>query len=469
MNVIKSIKQYWTKAMQTLSLTDSTGQMQSLLGQDYKFGTQSKDFLLKAYGINPYVFMVIDRICQRLVQIDKKLIDKNGKEIIDPEFQQLLENPNAKEDGSAFLYRAAATYLATGECFVIRHQTIGEDDEYFVPVNYSVTINQDIKGNVLDYRVSAFGSSEVYLKNEVLHLFKPDITLDSNHGFATLRATRQVWESNNEVWKSEAGLHRNKGVSGVLYSDGNRPMTPTEEKALQEKYDSDYTGSASFGRIKVSTAKMGFTQMGMNPTDLKSIETRIEHLRAICASYNVDSKLFGDPASSTYNNMAEAKRAFIMDAVIPLSKILLPKIIEFMGKSLFQTFTMFLDEDTILELQLTKDQKSMRIGREVLQGLLTAEEGRNLLYPELEPEEGEGGNKSDGSEDDTLEGNPAAETTNAEAQAGLRGSVGGVQGILAIQASVIAGTTPRESAIVILMQIYGFDEPTANGILGEET
>lgn len=32
--------------------------------------------------------------------------------------------------------------------------------------------------------------------------------------------------------------------------------------------------------------------------------------------------------------------------------------------------------------------------------------------------------------------------------------------------SVEAGTTDRNSAIVILMQIYGFDETTANGILG---
>jgi hypothetical protein len=54
-----------------------------------------------------------------------------------------------------------------------------------------------------------------------------------------------------------------------------------------------------------------------------------------------------------------------------------------------------------------------------------------------------------------------------EAQAGLRGSVGGVQGILGIQASVASGTTSIQSAINMLVEIYGFAEPTARKILGE--
>lgn len=384
MNIIKSLKNFIaSKALQALSLTGHAGTFQSLLGSDFRFGTQSKDFLRIAYGVNPYVFQVIDRICQRLVQIDKRLLDKAGKEIDNPAFQELLANPNHKEDGSAFLYRAAATYLATGEAFIIRHQELGEDDQYFVPVNYNVTINQDTKGNVLDYSVSAFGTITKYFKSEVLHLFKPDITQDTNHGFSTLRATRVVWESNNEVWKSEAALHKNKGVAGVLYSDGGRPMEALEQKALQEKYDQDNTGD-SFGKVKVTTAKLGYIRMGMNPADLKSIETRIEHLRTICASFNVDSKLFGDPAASTYNNMAEAKRAFIMDAVLPLSKILLPKIVEFMGVSVLnKSFNYVLDEDNIPELLLSKEQKSVRIAKEVKAGILTPEEARDMLYPEL--------------------------------------------------------------------------------------
>lgn len=53
-----------------------------------------------------------------------------------------------------------------------------------------------------------------------------------------------------------------------------------------------------------------------------------------------------------------------------------------------------------------------------------------------------------------------------EAQAKLRGSVGGVQGILQIQQSFAKGLTNELSAINILKEIYGFSEETAQKLLG---
>lgn len=395
MRIVKRAKQLIKKAFSsstTISLRDTRADhpyLFPILGNDYRSGTESREFLTHAYGLNPYVFEVIDRICQRLVQITKRFVDEDGQEIESPELLALLLKPNAKEGGSAYLYRAAATYLATGECFIIRKQALNEPDQYVVPVNYNVIINQELDGTVISYRVTLFGESDTYLPGEVLHIKKPDITLDTNHGFSTLHALRVVWESNNEVWRSEASLHKNKGIQGVLYTDGNRPMTDTEREQLQQYYDSLYTGSSAFGKVKISTEKLGYLGMGMNPTDLKSIETRIEHLRTVCAAYNVDSKLFGDPAASTYNNMAEAQRAFIINAVIPLGKVLLPQIAQFMARSVFITepfaasYVWQLVEDDIHELQLTKEQKSARLQNEVKAGIITGAQALAMLYPEL--------------------------------------------------------------------------------------
>lgn len=55
----------------------------------------------------------------------------------------------------------------------------------------------------------------------------------------------------------------------------------------------------------------------------------------------------------------------------------------------------------------------------------------------------------------------------AEAKAKLKGSVGGVQGILQIQASVASGVTDRNAAIALLFEIFGFDEITAAKLLGD--
>ena len=70
-------------------------------------------------------------------------------------------------------------------------------------------------------------------------------------------------------------------------------------------------------------------------------------------------------------------------------------------------------------------------------------------------------------EEDAIEASPEASEETLKAQAGLRGSVGGVQGILGIQESFSSGTTDFESAITILMEIYGFDRKISSALLGQ--
>ena len=53
-----------------------------------------------------------------------------------------------------------------------------------------------------------------------------------------------------------------------------------------------------------------------------------------------------------------------------------------------------------------------------------------------------------------------------EAQANLKGTVGGVQGILEIQSSVSKGITDRSAAIALLREIYGFSDVQAAAIIG---
>lgn len=54
----------------------------------------------------------------------------------------------------------------------------------------------------------------------------------------------------------------------------------------------------------------------------------------------------------------------------------------------------------------------------------------------------------------------------SEAKARLKGSVGGVQGVLQIQQSVSQGITQYAAGLALLMEIYGFDDATARAILG---
>lgn len=60
-----------------------------------------------------------------------------------------------------------------------------------------------------------------------------------------------------------------------------------------------------------------------------------------------------------------------------------------------------------------------------------------------------------------------AETKRQEAQATLRGSVGGVTALIALQQSVSQGYTQIPAAIEIIKNIYGIDEETAKKMIGD--
>lgn len=61
---------------------------------------------------------------------------------------------------------------------------------------------------------------------------------------------------------------------------------------------------------------------------------------------------------------------------------------------------------------------------------------------------------------------PDAVDKNAEAQAILRGSVGGVTALLEVQKSVAQGLTDLESGVAIIVEIYGIPEEKARKMLG---
>lgn len=66
-----------------------------------------------------------------------------------------------------------------------------------------------------------------------------------------------------------------------------------------------------------------------------------------------------------------------------------------------------------------------------------------------------------------VDGVPEAQDVEAEAKARLKGTVGGVQGVLQIQKSVTDGVTDYDAAINLLMEIYGFTLEVAQKILGD--
>ena len=440
------------------------------------------EVIYEGFAQNPYSFVVINRLSQIASSLHRDLYNKNTDELFeDDELEQLLKKPNQLNSYDDFYYRIHASLRSTGECFIcgIAPTGFSRYSSLIVPTPKNVTIIEDNVGMPEKYEVEYFNRTYTFLPSDVLHITNQDITEDCLYGFSHLNANRFVYKSNNEVWSSEYWLHKNKGVSGIISNDGNRALTPKEQQELQAEYDRTSTGT-NFGKVKVSSTPLKYIKMGANPADLKSIEARLDHLRQLCSTQNVASQLFGDPASSTYNNVSEMKVAMYEDSILPMCRKIDKELSEWLIQTNYGYNDVYIkvDESKIKVLNKPNQELSNKVLNEVQAGVLPVEVARHILYEELFPmpenldelvkveeiQEDIGNNEVDSNED----GGGSEPNLNEQAQASLRGSVGGVQGILEVQAAVAAGLTQYDAALTLFTTVYGFDESTARELLGEE-
>ena len=70
----------------------------------------------------------------------------------------------------------------------------------------------------------------------------------------------------------------------------------------------------------------------MTPTEMQFLQSGDIKLRNLCMLYGLDSKLFGDPKASTYNNQPEVARGAWNNSVIPFNN----KIVSYLNTSHIQ-------------------------------------------------------------------------------------------------------------------------------------
>ena len=160
------------------------------------------------------------------------------------------------------------------------------------------------------------------------------------------------------------------------------PLSPSEQTDLQTTWDIKTTGSRKAGKVYVTTQAVDYTRLGLDPSQMRLLEHNTEALRDICRIYGVPSQLFSDTASSTYNNMQEAKKTFYTDVILPLSEKIDKALGSFVLKKFGSETAYWCLETSKIDILNQADKVlSDKVIAEVQAGILTTEEAKNILYP----------------------------------------------------------------------------------------
>ena len=81
-------------------------------------------------------------------------------------------------------------------------------------------------------------------------------------------------------------------------------------------------GIDKVNQVAVTGASLKYQAMGMTANDMQLLDAGVLTDRQLCNLFNIDSKLFNDPSSSTFNNLNEATKGMYNNAILPnLNKI----------------------------------------------------------------------------------------------------------------------------------------------------
>lgn len=454
--------------------------------RDYWNGDKTLEHFLCVPELNAIINMNARAFSSGII----KVVNGKGEEQEKDPLNLILKNPNWLQGQKEFMRQSKLWHDIYGNEYLYMYFPVGFQAGkslkalYTLPPNL-VTPEMDNGSQPyflykpdsppkIVYRVKDEDESREYPLDEstIIHLHDNNVNVKKLSGKTILRGESKIQSLiapiNNlrMAYESRGVILKYRGALGILSNDtkdvaGSIAVGDEERERLQQDYQ-NYGGLDGQFQIIISNANLKWQQMSVSPDKLGLFQECEEDFNKILDGYNVPSELFVRVKGATYENRREAEKGYYQNNVIPsanewasaLNNALMydsPNkiIVDYSHLPIFQE-----------DLKIKSDALNSMVN--VLSKLL---QDKQITIEEYRSELGKIGIGNGKPVPVELADGPEVETLRA--QANLRGSVGGVQGVISIQQSMAAGTTTRESALAMLIHIYGFTEEQANEIVGD--
>lgn len=333
-------------------------------GQLVILGAEGDAFIKDAYLKSPQVFAVVSRIAQRCSEAKFNMFT-DGEEVESHPLLDLLNRPNPLQGTPEFLECLVGHFSISGEVFIHTPTPVTRKGAavqmWVIPKAFLKEIRYDAMGMPSSYDFQDGATVKTFPAEEIIH-WKGFNPMNKRRGMSRMMAGRGVITQNISGYEANAKLLQNGGAKGVLtLDDAAGRLTPEQAEQLQEKFERKYTGPTNWGKLVISGQKMSWQEIGLSAVDLNILESQKMTLKDICNLYNAPVQIFNDSEASTYDNMQQARRAFIIDAIVPTLNSFINQLeislIEIFEKADGRKYTLEVDKSVYPELN--KDIKEL--------------------------------------------------------------------------------------------------------------
>ena len=291
------------------------------------------------------------------------------------------------------------------------------------------------------------------------------------YGLSPLQVAIRAYTTDNLSADWNFALLKNQGrPGGALVVPGSLDDIQFEraKKQVQEEYSGQNVGLPALfeGGLK-------WEPMTLTPLEMDWLESRAYTRVELCSVYNVPPELVGDASHKTYNSFPEARRAFWMEAVLPILDMIRDTYNMRLAPAFGDNFYIDYDRDQIDALAEEANTVWDRVGKathisyneareatgyetyeespdaDVPKGLLAFKQAAGLLGAASSTEDAPG-------------------ATGAEAvlpETSLNGAQ--VAGLVQILQQVAVGQLPRATGVQVIAVAFNLDVAVAEVIMGE--
>lgn len=412
----------------------------------------------------PELRAVIDKRASMMASNQVRLYDANGDEILNHWFLDMVNNPNPVQSWSDVVYSLSVNDALYSNAFGYSPVRSFDIRNMFVPLpsnkvqilTSGKTLKQmDVDGLIDGYRFeydnNAFENLDlkdvIYLTtNDGMNLIKPTSRIDAlKYPLSNIKAQ----------YNKRNVLLENIGAIGILSAQnsdigGAIPMTPEEKRQIQRDW---YNRSKD--EVIITESQVNWQSMSYPTRDLMLFEELNADKIAIIDAYGMNVNLFSSEKGSTFTNVRDSVRMVYTDTIIPETQQMYDTMAHQMG----------LDKQGIKivadfsHLPVLQDDEAMKASADktkvdtysvmLRDGVITQQQYATEFGIELEQ----------------VDKAEAMAAGLAQAQTQLRGTVGGLDGIININAAVSMGQMSRETAVNTLVNYYGYERSIAESMV----
>lgn len=148
---------------------------------------------------------------------------------------------------------------------------------------------------------------------------KYDNEIDFLYGLSQLYPARKIIQKYNEGVDAETDLLQKKGIRDIVFNSDLPENSEVDYDSMSKTRDTwnQKINDSGPGSILINTAPLGVIRVGFSPTELGILESQKLTKEDICALLHVQTILFNWNEQTTFNNMSEATKISLIDAVIP--------------------------------------------------------------------------------------------------------------------------------------------------------